>query len=599
MTGVLPIDAPPDSECSICMETLSQDVVKMVTCKHVYHCVCILAWFNGNGKQHRRCPNCREVLYDAAPQALHSFRGAHGVDQPMRIGYLSDEDVDDYTDTSFSDYSSEEDSDLSDSESLVDGPAADTAPQTDFERQAPLFQELFGNLAGHGRHEAVVSPRGLLVLPLPTALGGPARQGDASNGRPPAEPMSSPTIASASEEDDDFTMNLDEDFDYTSDDLFWDTGRPVFERGSPEMHSAPMPSRSSATQECSRLEMMTPAERATHERLSVELFGEEEHGSSPATQQRRRSDLIVTNERAIHDRLRRELFGEQEDAMNQDASMEVDESPPLRCSRRQVPALDASSDLTSSSEDEEEDQDDFDRTTRSRSRNAPSSNVNTSRHDMPAQTQNLRTSESRASRKAGRIQEIQDELTELSRARRNGALRPHAPMPSQVDTADNNEAMLSEAARISDSAAPSVRQIPRHPRRRQVPASSSRQGSAETSAASRAEHRARRRQIRNANRRHRTNQVHQHEGTFTWNDDDMPNAGPARSTARIPGRPVPAEAIPASRTPRLARRDQVRASANRRRMWEGWPVDDQEDSTVQGDLRAAHERLLETMRDLL
>jgi hypothetical protein len=67
MTGVMPVSPMPDSNCSICTEPLASDVVKMVACGHVYHCVCVLSWFLGSGHSNRRCCNCREPLYDADP----------------------------------------------------------------------------------------------------------------------------------------------------------------------------------------------------------------------------------------------------------------------------------------------------------------------------------------------------------------------------------------------------------------------------------------------------------------------------------------------------------------------------------------------------
>jgi hypothetical protein len=50
------------------MEKLDEDVVKMVACQHCYHCVCILAWFNGGAGKNRKCPLCRMELYAAAPR---------------------------------------------------------------------------------------------------------------------------------------------------------------------------------------------------------------------------------------------------------------------------------------------------------------------------------------------------------------------------------------------------------------------------------------------------------------------------------------------------------------------------------------------------
>lgn len=38
----------------------------MARCGHVFHCTCILAWFQGSYGQHNRCPNCRAELYTYA-----------------------------------------------------------------------------------------------------------------------------------------------------------------------------------------------------------------------------------------------------------------------------------------------------------------------------------------------------------------------------------------------------------------------------------------------------------------------------------------------------------------------------------------------------
>ncbi|KAF2822270.1 hypothetical protein CC86DRAFT_410642 [Ophiobolus disseminans] len=69
MTGVLPIAPLPNADCSVCIEKLADDVVQMVACQHTFHCVCILAWLQGDEQKNRSCPNCREELYEAAPRA--------------------------------------------------------------------------------------------------------------------------------------------------------------------------------------------------------------------------------------------------------------------------------------------------------------------------------------------------------------------------------------------------------------------------------------------------------------------------------------------------------------------------------------------------
>lgn len=66
MTGVLPLPAQPDSECTTCLEPLTDDVVQMARCGHVFHCTCILAWFQSSYGQRNQCPNCRAELYTYA-----------------------------------------------------------------------------------------------------------------------------------------------------------------------------------------------------------------------------------------------------------------------------------------------------------------------------------------------------------------------------------------------------------------------------------------------------------------------------------------------------------------------------------------------------
>jgi hypothetical protein len=63
MTGVIPLPAQPGSECTTCLEPLTDDVVRMARCGHDFHCTCILAWFQSGNRQRNRCPNCRTLLY--------------------------------------------------------------------------------------------------------------------------------------------------------------------------------------------------------------------------------------------------------------------------------------------------------------------------------------------------------------------------------------------------------------------------------------------------------------------------------------------------------------------------------------------------------
>ena len=45
-------------ECSICMEDLSKETLKVVKCGHFFHKDCIKQWLNNNNT----CPLCRKVI---------------------------------------------------------------------------------------------------------------------------------------------------------------------------------------------------------------------------------------------------------------------------------------------------------------------------------------------------------------------------------------------------------------------------------------------------------------------------------------------------------------------------------------------------------
>ncbi|KAF1945936.1 hypothetical protein EJ02DRAFT_419024 [Clathrospora elynae] len=77
MTAVTPVDTtseplPDDAECTICLEPLIEDVVRFHACRHMFHTVCVLSWFDEsaprNGRQRGTCPNCRHELYEPDPQ---------------------------------------------------------------------------------------------------------------------------------------------------------------------------------------------------------------------------------------------------------------------------------------------------------------------------------------------------------------------------------------------------------------------------------------------------------------------------------------------------------------------------------------------------
>ncbi|KAJ8107994.1 hypothetical protein OPT61_g8485 [Boeremia exigua] len=63
MTGVVPVSAQPAAVCSACLDPLTEDVVKMVKCGHMFHCKCIVLWFQSRNAMRGACPNCRTALF--------------------------------------------------------------------------------------------------------------------------------------------------------------------------------------------------------------------------------------------------------------------------------------------------------------------------------------------------------------------------------------------------------------------------------------------------------------------------------------------------------------------------------------------------------
>ncbi|KAG9194144.1 hypothetical protein G6011_04179 [Alternaria panax] len=91
MTGVAavnttaePVDA--NAECTICLEPLSDDVVKFQACGHMFHTVCVQSWFDQSAPRtgHKRgtCPNCRHELYEPDPR-YERMAPPHNGEQPV------------------------------------------------------------------------------------------------------------------------------------------------------------------------------------------------------------------------------------------------------------------------------------------------------------------------------------------------------------------------------------------------------------------------------------------------------------------------------------------------------------------------------------
>lgn len=73
MTGVSPVDctslaAIPTEDCTICLELLTEDVIRLHACNHMFHTLCIIGWFDDSaprsGRRRGTCPNCRCELYE-------------------------------------------------------------------------------------------------------------------------------------------------------------------------------------------------------------------------------------------------------------------------------------------------------------------------------------------------------------------------------------------------------------------------------------------------------------------------------------------------------------------------------------------------------
>jgi hypothetical protein len=64
--GVIPVDAQDDN-CTVCLETLDSDVIKVLRCSHCFHITCIIPWFTSDGARRGSCPACRRELYKPAP----------------------------------------------------------------------------------------------------------------------------------------------------------------------------------------------------------------------------------------------------------------------------------------------------------------------------------------------------------------------------------------------------------------------------------------------------------------------------------------------------------------------------------------------------
>ncbi|KAH9867115.1 hypothetical protein IAQ61_007707 [Plenodomus lingam] len=93
MTGVTRVSsriliAQVQVNCTICLERLLRDVVRLHACNHMFHTECIIPWFDRsaprNGDRRGTCPNCRCELYvpDPQPSLLPALRDPQAPEIP-------------------------------------------------------------------------------------------------------------------------------------------------------------------------------------------------------------------------------------------------------------------------------------------------------------------------------------------------------------------------------------------------------------------------------------------------------------------------------------------------------------------------------------
>jgi hypothetical protein len=240
---------------------------------------------------------------------------------------------------------------------------------------------------------------------------------------------------------------------------------------------------------------------------------------SSASQERTRRELMGPSERAIHVRLSRELYGEEDDATDPASDMDANEIAQERTRREQMtPYERAIYDLSPREPFSEEDDatgPNLDTVTAEaaeavslfREFGSLSRNAPLLSIDAPPRAGCPHTQSRNSSAERLDRADIESRQLRASLSRRNRASRPQYIMRSEVESRVYEENIESE----TESRPETVARAPR--------------------------------QVRPAR--------------------------PTRPTLRNPRRRTEAEACPASHTPRLARREQVRATANRRRIWQG------------------------------
>ena len=79
----------PDMECSICLEPLDKNAVKLDNCNHMFHEKCIKQLINGN--QYAKCPLCRGGNDSDAIDIINNAKNRYREDSPNSMYSIDDD----------------------------------------------------------------------------------------------------------------------------------------------------------------------------------------------------------------------------------------------------------------------------------------------------------------------------------------------------------------------------------------------------------------------------------------------------------------------------------------------------------------------------
>ncbi|KAH7406767.1 hypothetical protein DE146DRAFT_786572 [Phaeosphaeria sp. MPI-PUGE-AT-0046c] len=71
MSSPAVLTTPPDTnECALCYDPFSSShpAAALPNCRHVFGSPCIEKWTASDNAQHNRCPECRALIFNEAPQ---------------------------------------------------------------------------------------------------------------------------------------------------------------------------------------------------------------------------------------------------------------------------------------------------------------------------------------------------------------------------------------------------------------------------------------------------------------------------------------------------------------------------------------------------